>query len=88
MGVRILEGAIDCADAPGQAALFCSTSNTAFGPLFHSGDEARDFLDWYAKRPDARELRAVDGRLLSLYVLHFRREVMDATPPPRASEVA
>jgi hypothetical protein len=53
MGVRIL-------NAGSQAALYCSTSEVAFGPIFHDDDDhdaderAEAFLRWLAPR-DPRE---------------------------------
>lgn len=62
MGVRVLEAASDCADAPDRAALFDSVTGIAFGPLFASGDEARDFLRWVELegRPDPRVLGVLE----------------------------
>ncbi len=40
MGVRILHDS-----EQGYAALFCSTSDVAFGPIFTQGDKSCDFAD-------------------------------------------
>lgn len=44
MGCRILSG-------DEGAVLFCSTSMTAFGPVFESGDHAEDFVKWLGDDP-------------------------------------
>lgn len=48
MGVRLIEA------HDGLTALYCSTSMTAFGPIFEDGEQAEDFLDWL--EIDARKL--------------------------------
>lgn len=64
MGIRVLEASADCPDAPGQAVMFDSVTGHAFGPLFESGDDARDFLRWV-------ELEALDDpRTLGMLRLH------------------
>ena len=40
MGCRVLDGGAD------GAVLYCSTSMTAFGPVFSSAEHAEDFLKW------------------------------------------
>lgn len=45
MGIRILEGEYD-GDTSG-AVLLCSTSMTAFGPIFADTQEADCFLNWW-----------------------------------------
>ena len=44
MGVRIIDGG-DC------AALYCSVSMQAFGPVFDSHEMAQEFLDWLKRDP-------------------------------------
>ena len=61
MGVRILEGAYD-GNSHG-AALVCSTSMTAFGPLMNDGEEAEAFIGWLSE--DAR--RYSEHELLEQY---------------------
>ena len=41
MGVRILEDR-----ESGEAVIYCSTTEWAFGPVFPSGGHAQAFLDW------------------------------------------
>jgi len=48
MGVRILEA------TDGHKVLYCSTTMTAFGPVFYEKDEVEDFLEWL--KVDPREL--------------------------------
>jgi hypothetical protein len=66
----------------GKAALYCNTTNTAFGPLFEDPDLAECFLGWFhvygpstppAHRPDPRFL---DDGVLAQLVSEWR-----ATPP-------
>jgi len=45
MGVRIFVGHQDGDDRE-QAVLFCSTTDTVFGPFFEDGEEAEMFLEW------------------------------------------
>ena len=52
MGVRILEDS-----GAGLAALYCSTSDVAFGPVFYDDarrayDKAQEFLDWLDHAPN------------------------------------
>ena len=46
MGVRIINGT-------DEAALYCSTTMWAFGPVFDDYDSAESFLEWW-KAKDAR----------------------------------
>lgn len=46
-------------------ALFDSVSGWAFGPVFHSEDEAEDFLEFTSNSPDLRTL--TDAQLEELY---------------------
>ena len=52
MGVRIIQG--DGTGDGDYAVLYCSTSGTAFGPLFRDHDEAQAFLDWMGESDDPR----------------------------------
>ena len=63
MGVRILSD-----HYYSLAALYCSTTEQAFGPLFHEEDghdateRAEAFLEWLTPRGDARRLTDADLR--------------------------
>ena len=57
MGVRISD--------PRHVCLYCSTSGTAFGPVFADSLEAEEFLGWLPAGDDPRDMR--DDKLLSLY---------------------
>lgn len=35
----------------GQACLYCTTTDWAFGPLFETRESAEDFLEWLAANP-------------------------------------
>jgi hypothetical protein len=48
MGVRVTE-------IEGKAALFDSTTNLAFGPIFDSASEAEEFLNWLAEKEKNEE---------------------------------
>jgi len=52
MSVRIFIGH-ECGSDHEQAVLFCSGSDTVFGPFFESAEEASLFLEWLSPR-DAR----------------------------------
>jgi hypothetical protein len=54
MGVRIMAGD-GVGDSQG-ACLYCSTSGTAFGPIFEDRDDAEGFLEWYGHGTDVRLL--------------------------------
>ena len=64
MGVRILHDTNDLL-----AALYCSTSEVAFGPLFHDDDNhdavdrAEAFLRWLKREPR----RMTDAELMTAY---------------------
>ncbi len=47
MGCRILVA------QDGRAALYCSTTDWAFGPLFESEEEASAFQEWLLEHPKA-----------------------------------
>jgi hypothetical protein len=64
MAVRILE------DKDGYKALYCSTTMTAFGPIFYEDDDVEAFLEWLPK--DARNY--TDGELSDQYY-QFRDEL-------------
>lgn len=49
MGVRITDSK--------NVSLYCSTSMTAFGPMFNDEYEAEDFLAWLSSDDGAREQR-------------------------------
>tara|TARA_R110000824_G_scaffold8899_1_gene40348 strand:- start:8876 stop:9187 length:312 start_codon:yes stop_codon:yes gene_type:complete len=68
MGVRIFVGHEDGSDYE-QAVLFCSSTDTVFGPFFDHAEEAGSFLEWL--RGDARLLEEAD---LESRVFRFRRE--------------
>jgi hypothetical protein len=72
MGCRILES------RDGRmAALYCSTSDVAFGPLFESAEEAHHFCTWL--KSHGRADRCVfDGKLLLNFLGH------DAMADPRS----
>ena len=38
-------------DKDGQSCLYCSTTEWAFGPIFHTGEDAEDFLKWLGTDP-------------------------------------
>ena len=57
MGVRVIRG-------EDYAVIYCSTSMTAFGPVFADGDEADEFLTWLD------ETTHTDARLFSDSELH------------------
>jgi len=46
MAVRIIDG------TDGYKVLYCSTTMTAFGPIFYEEDDVEDFLEWLPQ--DAR----------------------------------
>ena len=46
MGVRIFVGTAGNYYDEEQAVLFCSTTDTVFGPFFESREEAEMFLEW------------------------------------------
>jgi len=48
MAVRIIEN-----DADGYKVLYCSTTMTAFGPVFYEEDDVDAFLEWLPQ--DARK---------------------------------
>ena len=57
MGVRIFVGRESgSSELDEQAVLFCSTTDTVFGPFFEDGEEAEMFLEWCedACKGDAR----------------------------------
>lgn len=83
MGVRILEDR-----ETGQAALFCSTADWAFGPLFQNRDRAESFLAWLdsidPRRLNDAELEAKHAEWHALEVCdcgHERKD-HDAEPEP------
>ena len=47
MGVRILEGEYD--GGYSCAVLVCSTTETAFGPLFRDSSQAEAFVNWFER---------------------------------------
>lgn len=51
MGVRILEGTYDGATERQRAVLVDSATETAFGQLFDSADQAEAFLTWLPEDP-------------------------------------
>jgi hypothetical protein len=59
MGVRIIRG-------EDYAAIYCSTSMTAFGPVFADGDEADEFLQWLEEKTHT------DARLFDDSELHCK----------------
>lgn len=61
----------------GHAALFCNTTDTAFGPLFDTREDAEAFLAHVAET-DGRDPRLMtDGELATLRLdwLHWRNRV-------------
>jgi hypothetical protein len=54
MGIRILSGYLDGSHVSG-ACLYCSTSMTAFGPIFEDEFEAEAFVKWLPNEPDPRQ---------------------------------
>lgn len=54
--------------AEDKVALFCSTTDQAFGPVFDSESDAKEFLDWLERRGDPRDPRSIhaDGELVAL----------------------
>ena len=54
MGVRILAGTLDGTTVSG-ACFYCSTSMTAFGPIFEDEFEAEAFVKWLPDEPDPRQ---------------------------------
>jgi hypothetical protein len=66
MGCRILTDREDI-----YAALYCSTSMWAFGPIFHGKKEAREFLDWLGVDP--RGIEFTDS-VLERKVSEFRAQ--------------
>jgi hypothetical protein len=62
MSVRITD--------PQNVALYDSVTGLAFGETFSSADEAEDFLQHYASRLDASDLRS----LTPLQLAHVRLE--------------
>lgn len=68
MGVRIFVGHEYGSDYE-QAVLFCSSTDTVFGPFFDHAEEAGSFLEWL--RGDARLLEEAD---LESRVFRFRKE--------------
>jgi hypothetical protein len=58
MGVRIVSD-------ENVAALYCSTSGLAFGPIFVSHSEAEDFLSWLRNgRQDSEKAQELEARRL------------------------
>jgi hypothetical protein len=55
------------------AALYCSTSGFAFGPLFRSREQAQKFLDWQRARGGV-DVRLLDDAVLMKQVIEFRLE--------------
>ena len=52
MGVRWMSDTHD-----NMSAIYDSTTDTAFGPVFYTAEGAGDFLTWYGERtPDLRRL--------------------------------
>lgn len=67
MGVRILADVEE-----GLACLYCSVSDTAFGPVFYGGrHEAQVFLDWLG---DGKDPRTMTARELESHYTDFRAE--------------
>lgn len=61
MAVRIIEGT--CNSGSSAAVLYCSTSMTAFGPVFESAEVAEAFLAWFRER-HVMDVRSIDGTTL------------------------
>jgi hypothetical protein len=55
-------------DRDGQSCLYCSTTETAFGPVFYAHEDAQDFLSWLKMDP-----RILSNEELSLKVAQWRR---------------
>ena len=55
MGVRIIESN---SPSDSYAVIYCSTSMTAFGPVFRDGYEAQEFLEWLPE--DARRYSSTE----------------------------
>ena len=60
MGVRILES------TEGEAVLYCSTSDWAFGPVFPDAEQAEAFLEFIDKDP-----RSMTDKELSFFAGEF-----------------
>lgn len=67
MSVRILVNRDD-----DQAALYCSTTEWAFGPLFGSEQEAEAFLGWAHEECPGAGLRNLEPSNLETFVSQFR----------------
>lgn len=76
MGIRIIAGEYD-GDTSG-AVLVCSTSMTAFGPIFADTQEADCFLNWWGDN-FGETVRAVDSETLGERFATFRRLVVECS---------
>ncbi len=68
MGVRIFVGH-ENGSTHEQAVLFCSSTDTVFGPFFESAEEAGLFLEWLRG-----DVRMIEPSELESRVFRFRRE--------------
>lgn len=59
-------------DKDGQSCLYCSTTEWAFGPIFHDGEDAQEFLKWLGEDP-----RHLTDRQLEDKVAEWRNELLD-----------
>ena len=65
--------------------LYCNTSDTGFGPTFHSDEEAERFLCWHRERyGDPRAVIDLDQRAREFEV-EMEHEVMNARCDRRAA---
>jgi hypothetical protein len=78
MGVRIIESNSDSDD---YAVLYCSTTMTAFGPVFDNAGEAEEFLEWLPG--DARSYSDAE---LRDKIAEFRDTAEERAAEKRAAE--
>ena len=61
MGCRVIYGRQGAENGTHCGVLYCTTSGKAFGPIFESGGQANEFLDWLRENP-SKELTATYRR--------------------------
>jgi len=73
MGVRILEGVCinESIDKTG-AVFYCGTTMRPFGPMFDSGDEAQNFLDYCEDGCKFGDIRRLTQVQLDTAVIKWR----------------
>jgi hypothetical protein len=65
MAVGIFEGHRAGYEQPGPtdgAFLFCTVTEWAFGPLFDSADDCKEFLEWMERQRPGVDVRTIEAK--------------------------